>query len=79
MAGADQKSTEESFHTMSEAVLGIRTVAAFGMQDSVKELFADQLRAPMKKAQMKGWAGGLGFGFSQATQFFAFALTLWFG
>lgn len=79
MANSDQKSTEESFHTLNEAVHGIRTVVAFGMQESLKELYIQQLQGPLIKSQKKGCISGLGFGFSQATQFFAMALTFWYG
>lgn len=79
IAGTDQRALEGAAHTMSEAVMGIRTVAAFNMQEPVRKLYLQQLLGPLKKAQTKGFSAGAGYGFSQAVQFFCFALTLWYG
>ncbi|KAH9257714.1 hypothetical protein BASA81_004172 [Batrachochytrium salamandrivorans] len=79
MANKDQSALEQAAQTLSESVNGIRTVAAFNMQPSVQQLYFSQLQGPLKMAQKKGLFGGLGFGFSQAMMFFAYALTFWYG
>jgi ATP-binding cassette subfamily B (MDR/TAP) protein 1 len=65
LAGSDQKALEKAAHTLSESVSGIRTVAAFNMQPSIKKLYYEQLKGPLKLAMRKGILGGVGFGFSQ--------------
>jgi len=79
LAGSDQKALEKAADTLSESVNGIRTVAAFNMQNSVRQLYFDQLQGPLKLAIRKGFSGGIGFGFSQGVLFFAYALTIWYG
>ena len=82
MGGAamgDQKAFENAASTMSEAVNGVRTVAAFNMQGSIIALYKEQLKGPLNKAVKRSMAAGLGFGFSQGMMYFAYALTLWYG
>jgi len=69
-AGANQ--------TASEAVTSIRTVVAFGMQDSVSDLYDRKLRVPTKKSTKQANIGGLGLGFSQFTLFSIYALAFWY-
>ena len=79
LANSDQKALEKAAHTLTESVSGVRTVSAFNMQGSIKQLYYEQLKGPLKLAIRKGAIGGLGFGFSQAVMFFAYALTFWYG
>lgn len=79
LANSDQKALEKASHTLSESVAGVRTVAAFNMQPSVQKLYYEQLKGPLALSMRKGVVGGLGFGFSQAVMFFAYALTFWYG
>src|SRR5690606_21894706 len=79
LATTDQKALEQSSHTLSESISGIRTVAAFNMQPSIHRLYLQQLVGPAQKAKRKGFTAGVGYGFSQAVQLFCFALTLWYG
>ena len=79
LANSDQKALEKAAHTLTESVAGIRTVSAFNMQPSIKQLYYEQLKGPLKLAIRKGFVAGVGFGFSQAVMFFAYALTFWYG
>ncbi|KAH9260236.1 hypothetical protein BASA81_001405 [Batrachochytrium salamandrivorans] len=78
-AGIDQKAFVEAAHTLTEAVGGIRTVAAFEMQGSISQLYKQQLTGPLKKSLRKGLVAGAAYGFSQGIMYFCFALAFWYG
>jgi ATP-binding cassette subfamily B (MDR/TAP) protein 1 len=52
-------------HIASEAVAGIRTVAAFGLQPVVLRQFAAACAVPLAQARQRAIAGGLGLAVSQ--------------
>jgi ATP-binding cassette subfamily B (MDR/TAP) protein 1 len=79
LATSDQADLAEAAQTLSEAIAGIRTVAAFSMQPMISRLYQDQLAGPLQRGTRKGFVGGLGFGLSNSAMFFAYALCYWYG
>ena len=71
LAGANQ--------TLTEAVSAIRTVFSFNMEDSISKMYHDQLQKASKGIMRKSLSAGFGFGFSQSTRFFIYALALYYG
>ena len=63
---------EKAGSIASEAIAGVRTVAAFGMQNKVQELFAGHLVDITKVSLRNGTIGGFGFAFGHFTMFFAY-------
>ena len=63
--------------TAAEAVASIRTVAAFGLQGQVSELYEQQLQQPTKSIEKTSHTSGLSFGFSQFIIFAVYALGFW--
>ena len=63
----------------SEAVLHIRTVRAYGIEDVVTAKFDDFLELPERQAIRKGFAGGLGAGVAAATILFGAAFQYYIG
>eukprot|EP00516_Mucochytrium_quahogii_P006384 CAMPEP_0203744408 /NCGR_PEP_ID=MMETSP0098-20131031/488_1 /ASSEMBLY_ACC=CAM_ASM_000208 /TAXON_ID=96639 /ORGANISM=" , Strain NY0313808BC1" /LENGTH=1311 /DNA_ID=CAMNT_0050631915 /DNA_START=347 /DNA_END=4282 /DNA_ORIENTATION=- len=64
---------------LSESVNGIRTVRAFGIEHSVNELFCEYLVVPEKEEVKMGIKGGIGFGFSQGSQFLLYTIAFRYG
>ena len=63
--------------TAAEAVASIRTVAAFGLQGQVSQLYEQQLQQPTKSIEKTSHTSGLSFGFSQFIIFAVYALGFW--
>ncbi|OMO75429.1 hypothetical protein COLO4_26122 [Corchorus olitorius] len=61
-----------------EAIVNIRTVAAFGAEDKISIQFASELNKPNKQAFLRGHISGLGYGVSQLFAFCSYALGLWY-
>mmetsp|Transcript_840 Transcript_840/g.1660 ORF Transcript_840/g.1660 Transcript_840/m.1660 type:complete len:1377 (+) Transcript_840:236-4366(+) len=78
-AHTDSKSLASAGQVLSESVNGIRTVTAFGLGDRVVKLYDDFLRSGAKNANRKGIIAGVGFGFSQGTMFFMYAIAFYVG
>ncbi|CAA7402085.1 unnamed protein product [Spirodela intermedia] len=70
---------EESTQVASDAVGGIRTVAAFCAEDKVMEAYDLRCRAPARQSLRQGVASGLGFGFSSLVLYCAYALIFYAG
>ena len=68
------KGLEESGHLAVEALTGIRTVAAFGLQERVLQTYAASLTGPRRAGINWGFVGGAWPGFSQAMTFWAYAV-----
>ena len=64
-AGEAQKSTNAAGAVVSETLLNIRTVAAYGLERAARDNFAQLLVAPMKQFHKKGLVTGLAMGASQ--------------
>lgn len=58
-------STNLAGSEVSEALLNIRTINAFGLEGSTQQRFCKQLDAPLKQFIRKGMVTGLGMGFGQ--------------
>ncbi|CAA7015678.1 unnamed protein product [Microthlaspi erraticum] len=61
-----------------EAIVNIRTVAAFGAEKQISEQFTCELSKPTKSAFLRGHISGFGYGLSQCLAFFSYALGLWY-
>ncbi|TYH11672.1 hypothetical protein ES288_A06G004000v1 [Gossypium darwinii] len=61
-----------------EAIVNIRTVAAFGVEDRISIKFASELNQPKKQACLRGHISGFGYGVSQLFAFCSYALGLWY-
>ncbi|GKU90128.1 hypothetical protein SLEP1_g4168 [Rubroshorea leprosula] len=61
-----------------EAIVNIRTVAAFGIEDKVSFQFACELNQPNKQALLRGHIAGFGYGVTQFFAFCSYALGLWY-
>jgi len=59
-----KKALEESGHLAVEAMAGLRTVAAFNLQESTLSAFADTLKVPHRAGVKKALTSGVAFGFS---------------
>ena len=77
-SGEEDKLFAGANQTASEAVSSIRTVVAFGMQNSVADLYQRKLAVPTKKSRKQANVGGLGLGFSQFVLFSIYALAFWY-
>lgn len=61
-----------------EAIVNIRTVAAFGVEEHVSLQFASELNQPNKQALLRGHIAGFGYGITQLFAFCSYALGLWY-
>lgn len=61
-----------------EAIANIRTVAAFGAEESVSFNFAAELHEPNKQSLLRGHISGFGYGVSQLFAFCSYAVGLWY-
>ncbi|XP_010480688.1 PREDICTED: ABC transporter B family member 14 [Camelina sativa] len=61
-----------------EAIVNIRTVAAFGAEKQISEQFTCELSKPTKNALLKGHISGFGYGLSQCLAYCSYALGLWY-
>ena len=62
----------------SEAVLAIKTVAAFNMQANIADLYRRLLIDPAKRSEKSKRTSAIGFGFNQIVIFGIFSLAFWF-
>merc|ERR1719233_1108093 len=75
----EKKAFEKSAKLAIEAISNIRTVAGLRCEERYIDLYIELLSEPHKLTMKKSHQRGFIFGFSQAIQFFAWGLTLWFG
>ncbi|XP_058098927.1 ABC transporter B family member 13 isoform X3 [Magnolia sinica] len=61
-----------------EAIINIRTVAAFGAEDRISAQFTNELEQPNKQALVRGHISGLSYGISQLFLLSSYALGLWY-
>ncbi|KFK33112.1 hypothetical protein AALP_AA6G332600 [Arabis alpina] len=61
-----------------EAIVNIRTVAAFGAEKQISEQFTCELSKPTKNAFLRGHISGFGYGLSQCLAYCSYALGLWY-
>ena len=77
-AGREDSAFAYSNQTANEAVVNIRTIAAFAMERDVTSLYSGQLEEPTLQARKRGASSGLGFGFSQFVLFGTYSLAFWY-
>ena len=77
--GGMQLKYEEASQVASDAVGGIRTVAAFSAEKKVMEAYEKKCESPIKQGIREGVVGGLGFGFSFLAFYFTYALCFYVG
>ncbi|XP_039847816.1 ABC transporter B family member 4-like isoform X3 [Panicum virgatum] len=70
---------EEASQVATDAVGGIRTVAAFSAEKKVMEAYEKKCESPIKQGIREGVVGGLGFGFSFLAFYFTYALCFYVG
>jgi len=75
----EKKAFEKSAKLAIEAISNIRTVAGLRCEERYIDMYIELLSEPHKLTMKKSHQRGFIFGFSQAIQFFAWGLTLWFG
>eukprot|EP00921_Rhytidocystis_pertsovi_P018952 GHVQ01030034.1.p1 GENE.GHVQ01030034.1~~GHVQ01030034.1.p1 ORF type:complete len:1199 (-),score=141.27 GHVQ01030034.1:426-4022(-) len=63
----------------SETVSSMRTVAAFGLEQTFEKLYSEVLEESYKKTARNAIVFGIFWGISQGFQYFANALALWYG
>jgi len=72
--GGMQLKYEEASQVATDAVGGIRTVAAFSAEKKVMEAYEKKCESPIKQGIREGVVGGLGFGFSFLAFYFTYML-----
>jgi len=77
--GGMQLKYEEASQVATDAVGGIRTVAAFSAEKKVMEAYEKKCESPIKQGIREGVVGGLGFGFSFLAFYFTYALCFYVG
>jgi ATP-binding cassette subfamily B (MDR/TAP) protein 1 len=70
---------EEASQIAADAVGSIRTVASFGAEGKVMELYQDKCKFPMQKGIRQGFVSGAAFGFSNFVMYTSYALCFWYG
>ena len=70
---------EDASSVANDAVSSIRTVAAFGAEEKVVQLYDDKCRMPIAAGMRKGHVSGVGLGFSQFVMFCSYAMAFWYG
>ena len=73
------KALEESGHSAVEAMAGLRTIAAFGLQTSTLAAFSQTLVAPLYAGEKRAWWAGAGAALAGFTMFSAYAVAFFFG
>ncbi len=80
MTGFDsefEKQYAASGGTAAEAIDGIITVRALGVQDHFMDKFDEQVDEPTIAGRKKSWLSAIAFGFSQFAQFVIWGLALY--
>lgn len=70
---------EDASRVANDAVGNIRTVAAFGSEDKVMQLYRDKCSMPLKAGVRKALVSGFGMAFSQFVMFANYSLAFWYG
>lgn len=67
------------FQVAIEGITNIRTVAGLQCEERIARTYEDELQAPHAATLRKSHLRGFLFGFSQALQYFAWAMVLAYG
>uniref|UniRef100_A0A7S2S7J6 Uncharacterized protein n=1 Tax=Mucochytrium quahogii TaxID=96639 RepID=A0A7S2S7J6_9STRA len=78
-ANEDDSAHADATQVLSESVMGIRTVSAFGLKDRILGLYDGFLKKPHMLARKKAIVGGLGYGFSQGVIYFIYSVAFLYG
>ncbi|EFN58606.1 hypothetical protein CHLNCDRAFT_34209 [Chlorella variabilis] len=78
-ASKEDDTFAQANQTASEALTNIKTIAAFGMEGQVSELYAKKLRVPTLEARRRSNTAGAGFAFGQFSLFATYSLAFWYG
>ncbi|GJP35340.1 hypothetical protein CLOM_g19842 [Closterium sp. NIES-68] len=70
---------EEASRVANDAVSAIRTVAAFGAEQRVQELYNERCSTPIQAGIRKAHVSGAGLAFGQFAIFAVYALSFWVG
>eukprot|EP00742_Colponemidia_sp_Colp-10_P003632 GILJ01003866.1.p1 GENE.GILJ01003866.1~~GILJ01003866.1.p1 ORF type:complete len:1310 (-),score=238.99 GILJ01003866.1:288-4217(-) len=73
------KQYEQAGKVAGEAVTNARTVAAFGNEDKVLELYSEKMVLPTRTGIKRARVSGFFFGLSQFCLFGVYGLTFWYG
>jgi ATP-binding cassette subfamily B (MDR/TAP) protein 1 len=65
--------------TAQEAIAGIRTVMALGLQARAARAYEDALEAPYRADRRQALIVGVGYGLSLSVMFYTYALAYWYG
>lgn len=63
----------------SESLRAIRTVTAFALQSTIADRFSVALQETRRRGIIRGWAGGISLGISQAVIFLSYAVSFYYG
>ncbi|CAI5470840.1 unnamed protein product [Closterium sp. Yama58-4] len=70
---------EEASRVANDAVSSIRTVAAFGAEQRVQELYNERCSTPIQAGIRKAHVSGIGMAVAQFSIFGVYSLAFWFG
>ncbi|CAI5507823.1 unnamed protein product [Closterium sp. Naga37s-1] len=70
---------QEASRVANDAVGAMRTVAAFGAEQRVQELYNERCSTPIRAGIRKAHVSGAGLAFGQFAIFAVYALSFWFG
>ncbi|CAG8448762.1 17258_t:CDS:10 [Acaulospora morrowiae] len=73
------KAYEESGRIVQQSVSNIRTIASLTRENTFKDLYKDSIRKPHRIALKGSIVSSIGFGLSQGSMFFVYALAFWYG
>lgn len=82
MVGFSEKTDEaykDSSSIIMEAMVNIRTVTSFGVENSIAAKYNEKLIQPFELAKRKGNLAGIFYGLSKATMYIIFALIFYIG
>jgi len=82
MMGFSEKTDEaykDSSSIIMEAMVNIRTVISFGVENSIAAKYNEKLIQPFELAKRKGNLAGIFYGLSKATMYIVFALIFYIG
>ncbi|KAL1921648.1 uncharacterized protein VTP21DRAFT_10290 [Calcarisporiella thermophila] len=78
-SGKTKKEYALSGKIVGEAIRGIRTVASLAAEDVFEKKYIDCNRKPHRAALMQAYVASIGYGLSQGSQFFIYALAFYLG
>ena len=73
------KALEEAGHAAVEAMAGLKTIAAFGLQETTMKAFVCTLQGPLYAGEKRAWAAGFSAAFAGFMMFSVYALAFYCG